>query len=191
MKKALFLAVAALAAGCATQSAPKRAKAFAAAPKAVAAASEAGDAVYGKFDLKRGFMRMVVPASWPEQLRQQQIALAQGNGYLPVTETGSSEETDFVKPVMKISRYQDAYAVTWIQSPKVVRLDRTKLVAAFQGSGQIDAVSALVMSSPEFSDWYANKMTYVRGSADAVAIAQMLGLDQAGLEALVLQCRED
>lgn len=193
---AIAALLAALASSCTTaKGSPRAGTAPVTAPvvvrvRALDAGAYSDYANFAKWEPRRGLMTMSVDPSWDEGVRTNQLAIAVANGYLPLEIVGENLEDDFVRSVKKVTREDDVFRLEWIQFPKVIRLDRTKLVNYFVASGAIEAVTGLVLTNEQFADWYANKMTYVRGSADAVAFSLLLGLTQDQLEALVLQCRE-
>ena len=112
---------------------------------------------YAKVDRTHGFMTMHVDPSWDATVQTQQVEIAVSNGYLPLSISGSDAETDFIQPIRRITGDGSSYELTWVQHPKVIKLDRDKLVAYFTSIGQLQTMVDLIQTYPQFSYWYHRK----------------------------------
>lgn len=112
----------------------------------------------------------------------QQLAAA---GYRPV-ETVNAPHSDWcTRAVRTVNLTNGVYRVEWIECPVPVSLDRTKLCNVLLSLPDGTNLLAAAMAVPAVAEWFVADPVYVRGSALALGMQQLLGLDQAGLEAVV------
>ena len=77
----------------------------------------------------------------------------------------------------------------WRAVPIQIRLDRGRLLDWAAGSGAWSNLAGAVRADAALRAWWTDDLTYVRGSANALRAAAAFGLDEAAIEAIVLECR--
>ena len=129
--------------------------------------------------------RASIPAGLPTSVTNayaQQLAAA---GYRPV-ETINAPHSDWcTRAVRTVNLTNGVYRIEWIECPVPVSLDRTKLCNVLLSLPDGTNLLAAAMAVPAVAEWFVADPVYVRGSALALGMQQLLGLDQAGLEAVV------
>ena len=89
------------------------------------------------------------------------------------------------RAVRTVTLTNDVYLVRWIECSVPIPLDRTKLCSAILALPGGTNVLAAAMSQPAVADWYVAAPVYTRGSALALAMQQLLGVDRDNLETLL------
>ena len=126
-----------------------------------------------------------IPAGLPPAVTNAYAAQLHAVGYRPVEVVNEPHADWCTRAVRTVNLTNDVYRVEWIECPVPVPLDRVKLTTAMLGLPDGTNLLASAMSVPAVADWFVADPVYVRGSELALAMQQLLGLDQAGLEALL------
>ena len=126
-----------------------------------------------------------VPPGLPTSVTNAYASQLYAAGYRPV-ETINAPHSDWcTRPVRTVNLTNDVYRVEWIECPVPVALDRTKLCNVLLSLPDGTNLLAAAMAVPAVAEWFVADPVYVRGSELALGMQQLLGLDQAGLEAVV------
>lgn len=127
-----------------------------------------------------------VPEELPATVTNAYAAQLYAAGYRPVeASTNSPSESWCTRVVRTISLTNDVYRVEWIECPVPIALDRAKLCNALLSLPDGTNLLATAMTVQAVAEWFVAKPVYVRGSELALGMQRLLGLDQAGLEAVV------
>ncbi len=126
-----------------------------------------------------------IPAGLPAAVTNAYAERLYATGYRPV-ETVNAPHSDWcTRAVRTVNLTNGVYRVEWIECPVPMPLDRAKLCSTILALPDGTNLLAAAMSVPAVADWFVSDPVYVRGSELALAMQQLLGLDQAGLEALL------
>lgn len=126
-----------------------------------------------------------VPAGLPSEVAAAYAQRLYDTGYRPI-ETVNAPHADWcTRAVRTVNLTNDVYRVEWIECPVPMPLDRSKLCSTILSLPDGTNLLATVMAIPAVADWFVSDPVYVRGSELALAMQQLLGLDQAGLETLL------
>lgn len=129
--------------------------------------------------------RASIPAGLPTSVTNAYAAQLYAAGYRPV-ETVNEPRADWCTTAVRtVNLTNDIYRIEWIECPVPVALDRTKLCNTLLSLPDGTNLLAAAMAVPAVAEWFVSDPVYVRGSDLALAMQQLLGLDQAGLEAVV------
>ena len=142
-----------------------------------------------RFDGRTGFQTIDIPAVWPAELQSVQREFAVASGFRPLVAAPKPVPTPFSAAIRVCATNEAGFVIRWIDVPVAVPLDRQKLLGAVMATGAVTNAIAAFRSDPRLAEWWAGNLTYVRGSTNATLMAAALGLDQAAIEDLVLQCR--
>ena len=126
-----------------------------------------------------------IPAGLPAAVTNAYVERLYATGYRPV-ETVNAPHSDWcTRAVRTVNLTNGVYRVEWIECPVPMPLDRAKLCSTILTLPDGTNLLAAAMSVPAVADWFVSDPGYVRGSELALAMQQLLGLDQAGLEAIL------
>lgn len=126
-----------------------------------------------------------IPPGLPTSVTNAYAQQLTAAGYRPV-ETVNAPHSDWcTRAVRTVNLTNGVYRVEWIECPVPVSLDRTKLCNVLLSLPDGTNLLAAAMAVPAVAEWFVADPVYVRGSALALGMQQLLGLDQAGLEAVV------
>lgn len=126
-----------------------------------------------------------VPAGLPAEVAAAYAQRLYDTGYRPVETVNAPREDWCTRAVRTVNLTNDVYRVEWIECPVPMPLDRAKLCSTILSLPDGTNLLATVMAIPAVADWFVSDPVYVRGSELALAMQQLLGLDQAGLENLL------
>ena len=129
--------------------------------------------------------RTSVPAGLPPAVTNAYAAQLHAVGYRPVEVVNEPHADWCTRAVRTVVLTNDVYRVEWIECPVPMPLDRAKLCSTILSLPDGTNLLAAAMSVPAVANWFVADPVYVRGSELALAMQQLLGLDQAGLEALL------
>lgn len=129
--------------------------------------------------------RASVPAGLPPVVTNAYAQQLYAAGYRPIVEVNASHSDWCTRAVRTVNLTNDVYRIEWIECPVPVALDRTKLCDVLLSLPDGTNLLAAAMSVPAVAEWFVADPVYVRGSDLALGMQQLLGLDQAGLEAVV------
>lgn len=119
-----------------------------------------------------------------------QAAVLAAQGWMPVREAERPADSAFLIWSDDYAEEGGGVTQSWWSAPRVIRLDREKLIGAAAAGGWLNAAIAYFEADQAAQDWWANNMTYVEGSPMAQAAMAALGLTLEQAHALVLQCKE-
>lgn len=142
-----------------------------------------------RWDSRAGLQSLDIPPVWPAELQSVQRELAVASGFRPLVAAPKPVSTPFSAAIRVCATNEAGFIIRWIDVPVAVPLDRQKLLGAVMATGAVTNAIAAFRSDPRLAEWWAGNLTYVRGSTNATLMAAALGLDQAAIEDLVLQCR--
>lgn len=129
--------------------------------------------------------RTSVPAGLPAAVTNAYAERLYATGYRPV-ETVNAPHSDWcTRAVRTVNLTNGVYRVEWIECPVPMPLDRARLCSTILCLPDGTNLLAAAMSVPAVADWFVSDPVYVRGSELALAMQQLLGLDQAALENLL------
>lgn len=145
---------------------------------------------------KRGGARVSITDAMPESVKEAQRSVAAAQGLLPVSNLSERPApTPFGVYREKLSPVTDqyggvvGYSQSWEFRPNRIRLSQVKLVADKAIAPLVETLAPLITQDPDLSAWWANDMTYVRGSAMAQKAMATLGMTQEQVEEIALRCR--
>ncbi len=129
--------------------------------------------------------RTTVPAGLPASITNAYVGKLHAAGYRPV-ETVNEPHADWcTRAVRTVNLTNGVYRVEWIECPVPIPLDRASLCSTILALPDGTNLLAAAMSVPAVADWFVSDPVYVRGSELALAMQQLIGLDQAALENLL------
>lgn len=126
-----------------------------------------------------------IPAGLPPAVTNAYVAQLHAAGYRPVQTVNEPHADWCTRAVRTVNLTNGVYRVEWIECPVPMPLDRASLCSTILGMPDGTNLLAAAMSVPAVADWFVSAPVYVRGSELAVAMQQLLGLDQAALENLL------
>lgn len=126
-----------------------------------------------------------IPAGLPSSVTNAYAQQLYAAGYRPIVEVNEPHADWCTRAVRTVNLTNGVYRVEWIECPVPVPLDRVKLTTAMLGLPDGTNLLASAMSVPSVAEWFVSDPVYVRGSELALAMQQLLGLDQAALENLL------
>ena len=133
--------------------------------------------------------RASVPADLPASVTNAYVAQLRASGYLPLVEDERPWLSEADAWCCIVGRTLEAtngvWHVGWEVQPVPVSLDRAELCSTILALPDGTNLLAAAMSDPAVADWFVADPVYVRGSELALAMQQLLGLDQAALENLL------
>lgn len=145
---------------------------------------------------KRGGARITITDDMPEEVKTAQRAIATAQGLLPVSNvTPRPEPTRFgmyreeFKPVTDEYGGVVGYSQSWVFLPVRVRLSQAKLVADPAIAPMVATLAPMLQQDEKLASWWANDMTYVRGSEMAQKAMEVFGMTQEQIEQIALRCR--
>ena len=126
-----------------------------------------------------------IPAGLPAAVTNAYAERLYATGYRPVVTEGEPRSSWCTRAVRTVTLTNDVYLVRWIECSVPIPLDRTKLCSAILALPGGTNVLAAAMSQPAVADWFVAAPVYTRGSALALAMQQLLGVDRDNLETLL------
>ena len=126
-----------------------------------------------------------IPTGLPSSVTNAYAQQLYAAGYRPIVEVNEPHADWCTRAVRTVVLTNDVYRVKWIECPVPMPLDRAKLCSTILSLPGGTNLLAAAMSVPAVADWFVSDPVYVRGSELALAMQQLLGLDQAGREALL------
>ena len=145
---------------------------------------------------KRGGARISITDSMPESVKEAQRSVAAAQGLLPVSNlserpapTPFGVYREVLSPVTDQYGGVIGYSQSWTFMPSRVHLSQAKLVADKVIAPLVETLAPLITQDPDLSAWWANDMTYVRGSVMAQKAMTALGMTQEQIEEIALRCR--
>lgn len=126
-----------------------------------------------------------VPAGLPASVTNAYIAHLRAGGFYPIEEVNTPTDSWCTRAVKTMALTNGAWRVEWIECPVPIPLDRANLCSTILSLPDGTNLLATAMSIPAVADWFVSDPVYVRGSELAMAMQQLLGLDQFGLESLL------
>ena len=126
--------------------------------------------------------RATVPAGLPASVTNAYAAHLRASGFYPVAEANSPTNSWCTRAVRTMALTNGTWRIEWVECPVPVSLDRSALCSTILALPDGTNLLATVMAIPAVADWFVSEPVYVRGSSLALAMQQLLGLDQAGLE---------
>ena len=145
---------------------------------------------------KRGGARVTITDDMPDAVKTAQRAIAAQQGMLPVSNVAPRPQaTPFGVYAEKLLPVTDeyggitGYSQSWVFAPVRVHLSQAKLISDEAIAPLLETLAPALSQDPELVAWWANDMTYVRGSAMAQKAMTAFGMTQEQLEAVALRCR--
>lgn len=126
--------------------------------------------------------RATVPAGLPASVTNAYAAHLRASGFYPVETVNEPTNSWCTRAVKTMALANGVWRVEWVECPVPVQLDRAKLASALLALPDGTNLLATVMAIPAVADWFVSDPVYTRGSSLALAMQQLLGLDQSGLE---------
>lgn len=123
-----------------------------------------------------------VPAGLPASVTNAYVAHLRASGFYPVEEVNAPTDSWCTRAVKTMALTNGAWRVEWIECPVPIPLDRANLCSTILSLPDGTNLLATAMSIPAVADWFVSDPVYVRGSSLALAMQQLLDLDQSGLE---------
>ena len=144
----------------------------------------------------RGGARITITDEMTDEAKAAQRAIAAAQGLLPVSNaTPKPAPGPFGTYIEKMSPVTDeyggivGYSQSWEFHATRIRLSQEKILTSETIAPILPQLIQAFSSDEQLAGWWANDMTYVRGSAMAQRAMQVLGLTQEQLEQLALRCR--
>ena len=126
-----------------------------------------------------------IPAGLPAAVTNAYAERLHATGYRPVATEGEPRSSWCTRAVRTVTLTNDVYLVRWIECSVPIPLDRTTLCSAILSLPDGTNVLAAAMSQPAVADWFVSAPVYTRGSALALAMQRLLGVDRDKLETLL------
>lgn len=126
-----------------------------------------------------------IPAGLPSSVTNAYAQQLYAAGYRSVVEVNEPHADWCTRAVRTVVLTNDVYHVEWIECPVPMPLDRAKLCSTILSLPDGTNLLAAAMSVPAVADWFVSDPVYVRGSELALAMQQLLGLNQSALENLL------
>ena len=145
----------------------------------------------------RGGARIEIPDDAPKAFADAQRAIASSQGLLPVSNWTPRPKGDMFEmvvgerflPVTDEYGGVTGYSHAWEIRPRRIKLSQAKLMADKDIAPILQTLAPAVAENPSLSAWWANDMTYVRGSEMANLAMQTLGISRDKLEEIVIRCK--
>ena len=145
---------------------------------------------------KRGGARITVTDDMPDEVKAAQRAIAATQGLLPVSNvmprpaaTPFGVYAERMLPVTDEYGGVTGYSQSWVFSPTRIHLSQSRLVADPAIAPLVATLAPMLQQDEKLASWWANDMTYVRGSEMAQKAMEVFGMTQEQVEAIVLRCR--
>lgn len=139
---------------------------------------------------------LVIPDGASAEIAAAQTAIAEAQGMKEVVDAGTKPApSPFARYVERIvPEYSDEgdlvrWRRTWKELPMPIHLSQAKVLAHPVVSAKIESMIPALSSDARLVNWWTSSMTYVRGSEMAVLAMESLGLTEAEIEQIALECR--
>ena len=135
--------------------------------------------------------RASVPEGLPEPIAAAYEAKLREAGFRPVVVATNAPAGCWCTRVVRtldLDETNGVWRVGYVEAPEPIRLDRSALVGALLALPDGTNKLAAAMAVPAVAEWFVGAPVYTRGSALALGMQALLGVDRDGLEAIVRPC---
>lgn len=145
---------------------------------------------------RRGGARITITDDMPEEVKSAQRSIATAQGLLPVSNVSPKPAyTPFgtyrerLLPVTDEYGGVTGYSQSWTFMPARIHLSQAKLISDPDIAPLIATLAPMLQQDAQLASWWANDMTYVRGSEMAAKAMEVFGMTEEQVEQIALRCR--
>ena len=133
---------------------------------------------------------LTISGAWPEDARKAQETLLRSKGFLLVANyKPPKSQMPFARVTERFTANDDGTATQEIvEDPRAIKLSQEKLLRHPDIVVHLQGLITAISTDADLSDWWANDMRYLRGSAMARKAMSIFGFSQETMEQIALEC---